>query len=143
MEGPRYLSDPRAAEIVVDSILFGTPERYELYAYVVMANHVHLLLTPHWDLNRITKGIKGFTANQINRLQDARGRVFWQDESYDHWVRDEEELFRVIDYIENNPVAAGLCGHPEDWIWSSAARRRFWPFGQPYRPDVVKSSVSG
>ncbi|OAI41588.1 hypothetical protein AYO40_02955 [Planctomycetaceae bacterium SCGC AG-212-D15] len=69
------------------------------------------------------QGIKGFTSHEINGLDQARGRVFWQDESYDHWVRDEEEMHRIIVYIENNPVAAGLCARPEDWPWSSARFR--------------------
>jgi putative transposase len=107
--GPLHLKDPGAAQIVVESIRFGDPKRYQLHSFVVMANHVHLLITPRWELSKITQGIKGFTAHQINALQQARGRVFWQDESYDHWVRNEEEFWRIVEYIENNPVKAGLC----------------------------------
>src|SRR5215831_482931 len=103
-QGPTYLKDPMAAKIVEDSILFGVPERYDLFAWCVMANHVHVLLTPHWELEKITQGIKGYTAHQINAVQDQRGRVFWQDECYDRWARDEEEMLRIIHYIENNPV---------------------------------------
>jgi putative transposase len=57
-----------------------------------MSNHVHALLTPRWEPPKLTKGIKGYTAHQINKFQDARGRVFWQDESYEHWARDETEI---------------------------------------------------
>ena len=131
--GPMHLRDADAAKIVEDSILFGTTERYELFAWCVLGNHVHVLLTPHWDLADITQGIKGYTAHQINGLRNARGSAFWQDESYDHWARDEVEMLRIIDYIENNPVAAGLCKHPQEWRWSSARRRKNWPPGQPYR----------
>jgi type I restriction enzyme R subunit len=131
--GPLHLKNPGAAKIVEDSILFGVPERYELYAWCVMANHVHVLIKPHWELRKITQGIKGFTAHQINALQDERGRVFWQDESYDHWARDEEEVLRIIAYVENNPVVAGLCARPEDWPWSSARFRKGWPPGTPFR----------
>ncbi len=132
-KGPRYLADAAAAKIVEDSILFGVPERYDVLAWCVMANHVHVFLEWHWTLDRITQGIKGYTAYQINALQDQRGRVFWQDESYDHWARDDEEVLRIIHYIENNPVAANLCLRPEDWPWSSARLRSGWPPGQPYR----------
>ncbi len=132
-EGPLHLKDPRAAKIVEDSILFGIGERYDLYAWCVMANHAHVLLMPIWELKEVTQGIKGFTAHEINGLQKARGRVFWQDESYDHWARDEEEVLRIIAYIENNPVAAKLCQRPEDWPWSSARFRKDWPAGQPCR----------
>jgi len=133
--GPLHLKDPRAAKVVEDSILFGVRERYALFAWCVMANHVHVLLTPYWELKDVTQGIKGFTAHEINALQDARGRVFWQDESYDHWARDEEEVMRIIEYIESNPVAAGLCERPEDWPWSSARFRGVWLVGQAFQPD--------
>jgi REP element-mobilizing transposase RayT len=130
--GPMHLKDPAAAKTVEDSILFGVGERYDLFAWCVMSNHVHVLLMAAWELKEITQGIKGYTAYQINALQNARGRVFWQDESYDHWARDEAEMLRIIEYIENNPVAAGLCRQPQDWPWSSARFRKEWPAGQPF-----------
>jgi len=130
-DGPMHLKEPAAAKIVEDSVLFGVPERYDLYAWCIMSNHVHVVLTPNWELAKVTQGIKGYTAHEINGLQNARGRDFWHDESYDHWARDEEELQRIIDYIENNPVAAGLCSKPEDWPWSSARFRNGWPRGAP------------
>jgi REP element-mobilizing transposase RayT len=133
-EGPMHLKDPRAARIVEDSLLFGAGERYDLFAWCVMSNHVHVLLTPRWELSKVTQRIKGFTAHQINGLQDARGRVFWQDESYDHWTRDEEEMSRVIHYIENNPVAARLCRRAEEWPWSSGRFRSGWAPGAAYDP---------
>jgi hypothetical protein len=58
--------------------------------------------------------------------------MVWQDESYDHWARDEEEMIRIIHYIENNPVKAGLCLKPSDWHWSSARLRAYWQIGEPY-----------
>jgi REP element-mobilizing transposase RayT len=112
-------------------------KRYELYAWCVMANHVHVVLTPIWKLERLLQGIKGFTSYQINQLQDARGRTLWQDESFDHWTREEVELIRIIQYVENNPVAAGLCACPEDWLWSSARFRTSWPVGQPFHAGAL------
>jgi REP element-mobilizing transposase RayT len=131
--GPLHLRDSAAAKIVEDAIIFGAQERYELFAWCVMANHVHLLILPLCELPKITQSLKGYTAHQINGLHEARGRVFWQDESYDHWVRDEDELLRIIAYIENNPVKAGRCERPESWPWSSARFRPLWPTGEPYR----------
>ena len=93
----------------------------------------HALLMPKWELKKVSQGIKGYTAFEINKLQEARGRIFWQDESYDHWARDDEESLRIIAYIENNPVAAHLCRRPEDGLWSSARFRQTWPAGQPWR----------
>jgi type I restriction enzyme R subunit len=136
-QGPLYLKDPKAAQVVVDAILFGVLERYDLFAFVVMANHLHVLLTPRIALARITKGLKGYTSYRINELHNCRGRIVWQDESYDHWVRDEEEFFRIIDYIERNPVQAGLCARCEDWLWSSASLRSNWPVGQSYPVESI------
>jgi len=136
--GPMYLKDPAAAKTVEVSILFGVPERYDLFAWCVMSNHVHVLVTPRWELQDISQGIKGFTAHKITGLQKKRGRFFWQDESYDHWARDEDELLRIIAYIENNPEVAGLCQKPEDWPWSSARYRKTW-----LRGTVYQKSTSG
>jgi type I restriction enzyme R subunit len=131
--GPMHLADPEAAEIVEESILAGARERYDLFAWCIMANHVHVLLTPYAELKDVTKVIKGSTAFRINGLRRERGRVFWQDESYDHWVRDDDEMFRVIHYIENKPVAASFCQRPEDWARSSARFRKEWQAGEAYR----------
>jgi REP element-mobilizing transposase RayT len=132
-DGPMHLQDPCAAKIVEDSILFGASNRYDLFAWCVMSNHVHVLLTPPGKLHKETQRIKGYTAYEINGIQGARGRVFWQDESYDHWSRDEAEMLRIIHYIENNPVAAQLCTRPEEWPWSSARYRDNWAPGEAFR----------
>jgi putative transposase len=88
-----------------------------------MANHVHLLITPHAALARITKSLQGFTARKANAILGRTGKFFWQDESFDHWLRNEAEFARIISYIERNPVTAGLVKRPEDWPWSSASRQ--------------------
>ena len=85
-----------------------------------MANHVHVLVTPHVDLSTMMHSLKGFSAREANRLLGRTGEPFWQGESYDHWVRDQREFDRVGRYIENNPVSAGLVLKPEDYRWSSA-----------------------
>jgi REP element-mobilizing transposase RayT len=95
---------------------------YELQAWVVMPNHVHMLILPHVALSRITHWIKGRTAREANLLLGRTGEPFRQEESYDHWVRNENEFHRIVAYIEENPVSAGLTTTPEDWPWSSAAR---------------------
>ena len=128
--GPSDLREPPVAQIVEDAILFGVPERYELFARCVMANHVHVLVTPRWELAKITQGIKGFTSFAINRLHNQPGRTFWVDESYDHWVRDEDELERIVDYICWNPVKAGLVREPHEWFFGSA-HDRFLQDGTP------------
>ena len=106
-----------------------------------MPNHVHVLLTPQDVLSTITQRLKGKTSKEINCLQNQLGRIFWQDESYDHWVRDEEEFFRIVDYIENNPVKAELCAKREDWPWSSARFRKIQPAGMPFDAAVSLSEA--
>ena len=120
--GPVWLRDPAIASLVVETLHIGERERdfYELGAWVVMPNHVHLLVLPNTSLPVITRWLKGSTARQAN-LQLARiGQPFWQDESYDHWVRNEKEFNRITNYIEENPVSAGLVRSSELWPWSSA-----------------------
>lgn len=120
---PVWLQDPRIARQVVQTLSDGEPGLYELQAWVVMPNHVHVLLLPHTALREITQWIKGRTAHEANRLLGRTGQPFWQHESYDHWVRNENEFNRIVRYIEANPVSAGLSRNPEDWPWSSAGRR--------------------
>ena len=59
-------------------------------------------------------------SNEANKLLHRVGETFWQKESFDHWIRDDAERARLVAYVENNPVKAGLCKRPEDWKWSSA-----------------------
>ena len=121
--GRLWLSDARVARRVVEAIRAGeSREFYELSAWVVMPNHVHLLILPEVSLPKITHWIKGRTAREANLSLGRAGEPFWQHESYDHWVRNERELQRIVAYIEENPVSAGLAATPEDWAWSSAAK---------------------
>ncbi len=131
--GPLWLKDPRIAQEVVMAIHRGAdnPGQYELHAYVVMANHVHLLFTPAIPLPRITQGLKGVTARAANQILHRTGKPFWLDESYDHWVRSSKEFNRIAAYIENNPVSAGLVSRAEDWPWSSARTRHTSQAGVP------------
>jgi REP element-mobilizing transposase RayT len=69
---------------------------YELRAWVLMVNHVHILIYPEAKLSRITKSIKNFSARKANSILGLTGQEFWQDESYDHWVRGPEELLPKI-----------------------------------------------
>ena len=120
--GRRWLSDPRVARRLVEAIQTGESQKqfYELEAWAVMPNHVHLLILPHVTLPQITHWIKGRTAREANLLLGRTGEPFWQDESFDHWVRNEKEFHRIVAYIEENPVSAGLAATPEDWRWSSS-----------------------
>ena len=155
--GPHWLKDERIAPLVVDALFHHHGGLYTLVAFVVMSNHVHVVLTPleedggqagkpapqqaqaevlsprYVPLRRITQAIKGYTAREANRLLSRTGQPFWQDESYDHWARDEAELERIVVYTEGDPVRSGLVASPEEWRWSSAWERKWgrmkdWPW---------------
>jgi len=122
--GPTWLKDPPIAQLVAAAILRGASElrHYNLHSYSVMPNHVHLLVTPKLQVQKITRALKGVTARKANDILQRTGLPFWQDESFDHWVRDEGEFNRLKRYIEQNPVKACLVRTPEEWPWSSASR---------------------
>ena len=85
-----------------------------------MANHVHALMSPHEDIGRIMAGIKGRTARVANEILGRSGQAFWRREHFDRWIRTDAEFCKVAEYIERNPVKAGLVKNPEDYPWSSA-----------------------
>jgi REP element-mobilizing transposase RayT len=122
--GPTFLRKHAVAELVLVSLQYGSEiEHYELHSWVIMPNHLHLLLTPQVSLSKLLGSLKSATAKRANLLLQRTGQPFWQDESYDHLVRSGDEFRRIRRYIENNPVAAGLVGTPEQYLWSSARRR--------------------
>jgi REP element-mobilizing transposase RayT len=123
--GPTWLKDVGLAKVVVDALHHGAEhlQLYRLSAYVVMSNHVHILIWPKALLPEITKAIKGFTARESNRILGRTGKKFWQDESFDHAVRSEDEFYRIVRYIEWNPGKAGLVESPEKWPSSSAVKK--------------------
>jgi REP element-mobilizing transposase RayT len=116
------LGTPEIAELVSNGITFFDGSRYVLADWVVMPNHVHVVLCPmpNNELSGILKSLKQFTSRQAKRLLNLGDAPFWQPESYDHWIRSEEEKARIGQYIRANPVKGGLCKAPEDWRWSSA-----------------------
>ena len=126
ISGPRWLKDPRIAQVVVDALRYGESVRqaYELIAWVMMPNHVHLVIRPRTHLAEIMRWLKASTGNRANRIVGRSDAPFWMREYYDHWVRSENELWSIIDYVERNPVTAGLALEPEAWLWSSAGDRR-------------------
>ena len=113
--GPRWLGTPELAAYAEAPIIRGAEiGRYKLHAYVNMPNHVHILLDPYVPLSKISGVIKGLSACEINASLGCTGQPFWQDESFDHWIRSSAEFDRVRRYIEWNPVRAGLVARPED-----------------------------
>jgi putative transposase len=132
--GPLWLKDPRIAAAVSHAILIGNCERrfYRLLAWVVMPNLVHLLILPLVPIAVLMRWLKGSTARTANRILGRTGLPFWQDESYDHYLRSSSQIERTIAYIEGNPVSAGLVCSAERWPWSSAG----WQAKPPAPPNL-------
>jgi putative DNA methylase len=124
-EGPVFLRIPEVAQSVVEgSNAARQPAFYDLRAFVVMANHVHVLFRPRENASAALQWLKGTTAREANKVLARTGKPFWQRESYDHWARDERQFERIVGYIENNPVKAGLVAEASEYPWSSAARTK-------------------
>jgi REP element-mobilizing transposase RayT len=127
-ESPRWLAEERIAQIVADEIHKLDGERYRLIAYCLMSNHAHLVIdtadysiktdhegkTAPYPLADTIKHLKGRTARFCN-LALGRSGSFWQHESYDHVIRDQKEYERIVWYVLDNPVKAGLVEKWEDW----------------------------
>jgi REP element-mobilizing transposase RayT len=121
-QGPRWLKDPQIATVVADALLYGDRVRraYSLFAWVIMPNHMHLVLQPQEKLSDILRWLKTATATRANRVLGRTGEAFWQREYFDRWIRSGKELASAVAYVEANPVNAGLVAGVEDWPWSSA-----------------------
>ena len=131
-----HLTDERLARIVENSLLHFAGQRYSIWSWNVMSNHIHWVFEPcsNWvaglgdDANartpreRIMHSVKRFSAIECNLALGRTGK-FWQEESYDHCVTESDELQRIVNYIEMNPVKASLCERPEQFRFSSAHYR--------------------
>lgn len=115
--GSKWLLQENVSEIVANAIRYRDGKDYKLIAFCVMPNHVHLVVEierTSASLQRILQLLKSFTAVEANKLLQRKG-TFWQHESYDHVIRNEQELERIIWYVLENPVKAHLCRHWRDW----------------------------
>ena len=123
--GPSWLKEPLVAECVTETIQQGDQVRalYDLVAFVVMPNHVHVLIDPKAPARKITQFVKGVSAKRANDVLGRTGQPFWQHESFDRWVRSLKERANIIRYIEFNPVRANLALEPELFPYSSAFTR--------------------
>ena len=138
--GPAWLQDARVACMFVEAIRYGEMARrfYVLRAWVVMPNHVHVIFQPHTELSSIMRWLKGRTSRVANSILGRTGTAFWQNESFDHWIRSAEELEYLIEYVEDNPLKAGLVEAKEQWRWSSAG----WVTGAAgLTDDTNRSSI--
>ncbi len=123
--GPQWLKIPEVANVVGESLHFLDHKKIDLDTYCIMSNHVHAIFTPliddvaedYYSISSIMHSHKLFTARKGNLILDREGQ-FWQHESYDHVVRNDQEMERIRRYVLNNPVTAGLVESWDDWSWT-------------------------
>ncbi len=136
--GTVWLKDENVANSVAESLKYRDGKVYKLHCFCVMSNHVHVVFTPFLNersltevqysnplkfesseptLGEIMQSLKGYTAHEANKILNRQGQ-FWEVESYDHEVRNEEEFGRIVKYVLNNPVKAGLVKNWQDWQWN-------------------------
>lgn len=119
--GTCLLKEDRFAVLVQNALLYFDARRYRILAWVIMPNHVHVLveIIDGWPLGRIMHSWKSYTAHEINKALGRTGPV-WQREYFDRYIRNERHYDAVIDYIHRNPVNAGLVNEADDWEFSSS-----------------------
>lgn len=124
--GPTWLKNQEIAEVVKEAIHYRDRSKYDLYTYCIMPNHVHLVFKHLINENKVDKednsypitdilrNMKRHTAYKCNQILNRKG-AFWQSESYDRVIRDQDELENTIRYTLNNPVKAALVKTWKDW----------------------------
>ena len=121
--GECSLRHPEVAALVENALRFFHGQRYDLRAWVVMPNHVHVLFkVDNTPMSQVVRSWKRHTARQANRLLGRQG-PFWQEDYWDTWMRDSQHEARAVHYIESNPVKPGLARTSTAWRWSSARFR--------------------
>lgn len=116
--GACWMNQSRIAQTVAGALKHFEGDRYDLLAWCVMPNHVHVVVRPRrgHDLPSIVHSWKSFTANKANRLLERTG-TFWQEEYYDHIIRDDDDFAHSVQYVLDNPQEANLQG----WEWVGVA----------------------
>ncbi len=113
---------PEVAHTIVAALRYFDGQRYLLFDYCVMPDHVHMLVKPivangkAESIKHIMRCLKGWTARRINEALGREGEV-WQDDTYDHLVRNEDDFHEKAAYIFDNPHRAGLVDDPAKWPW--------------------------
>ena len=130
--GPHDLKQAALAQTVADSLHYRDQRVYRLDAFSILSNHAHVVFAPlqngtysdgtekYYKLSKIMQSLKRHTAHECNLLLGRKG-AFWQAESYDHIVRDLAEWKRIVRYVLNNPVKAGLVSDWRQWPYSYCA----------------------
>ncbi len=141
--GPLWLGENDVRDIVADKLQDDDGKKYRLDAFSIMSNHVHVVFRPNLSeasikedktagkpvfnseeavLAEIMQSLKGVTARKAN-IALGRTGSFWEKESYDHFIRDDAEFYRIVKYTLNNPVKAKLVSHWQEWKGNYLAKK--------------------
>ena len=134
-----------AGTLIAKMIEYRDQGHYFLHDFVVMPNHLHLLLTPSetTSLEKAMQLIKGGSSYAIHKSRGTRGEI-WQPGFHESRVRDFQDYQTKAEYIRFNPVAAGLVARPELWPYSSAdGAYTLDPIPQRLKPESVPSINGG
>ncbi|MHB9032185.1 MAG: REP-associated tyrosine transposase [Anaerolineae bacterium] len=129
-QGSCILRVPLAAAALEQVILYNDTKSYSLLAWVIMPNHVHILVRCYegTSLAVVIDGWKKFSALAINHALGRTGSL-WQRDYFDRYIRNDSHLFSAVTYVHNNPVMAGLVKNANNW-----------PFGSAIRVDTIDST---
>ena len=117
-----WLSQPAIAEVVARCIEHDDGELYELHCWVLMPDHMHMIVHPmrrgagYVPVPEIMHAWKSASAHRINQMLGRSG-AFWQDEYYCHMIRSRRSYAKLCHYVRMNPVEAKLVEHPDEWQW--------------------------
>lgn len=128
LHGHDYLIKDEFAGIIKDTLHYPEGKDYFLICYCIMPNHVHLvfrLLKDNKGISKIMQSIKRISGRNCNKLLNKEG-TFWKDKSFDRLVRDDVELYNIINYVINNPVKAGLVDDWTKWKHTYLANEYRW-----------------
>ena len=141
--GGCWLKDPAIAVTVENALLHFDGARYRLHAWVIMPNHVHILVSigNEYSLSSIVHSWKSFTSHQANRILGRSG-PFWQEDYFDRRIRNSRHFQATVRYIEENPVKAGLVPSPELWPYGSASSRLAAPASRTVAPASRRGGSS-
>lgn len=129
--GSCILKIPEIAEMIIENWNYFDKKKYDLIAFVVMSNHVHILIKSYKEisLSEVIHSWKSYTSKKFKGIleavnynsNDIEGNdIRWRRDYWDRYIRDEQHFISAVNYIHNNPVKAGMCSSPEEWPFSSS-----------------------